>query len=164
MNNLSSINKIIKNQIHNNHVAESFFMGLSNLGLEAQNIERRFRFDIHPICEFFSIPSGDHLGKEGKLHPLNWEIVESCSVLMGFLYPESHMENVISFLQNLQKIFTERKPSKKDQPALISNEFFDMFSSDELTQRIALSQSPMIANMYRNDIASYRRPNLVTRY
>jgi len=155
VNKSSAINKIIENQIHNNHVAESFFTSLSSLGIEADKIENRFRFDIYPICEFFSIPAGWHLKPAGEKTPLNWEIIESCSILIGFIYPTDYMKNLLLFLQNLQKKFLTKSISKKDGPSSISNEFFQLFSFEEVNQRIALSVNPLVANVYKNNIVNH---------
>ncbi len=154
MNHTSPIYKIIENQIRNNSKAKGFFHSLSSIGLVPKDAEACFYFDIHPVCEFFSIPPGYHAHKEGQKHPLNWDIVETCSGLIGLLYPDTQMEHLMSFLQNLQKSFIDKHPLKKDQPTLIANEFFDMFSVEEI---IALSKNLNIvdsttANAYKHAI------------
>lgn len=154
MNATSPVYKIIENQIRNNSKAISFFNKLSQIGLVAKDAEFSFKFDIHPICEFFSIPPGYHALKEGTKHPLNWDLIETCSALIGLLYPDTHMEHLMSFFQNLQKLFILKQPLKKEQPKLIANEFFDMFSIEEV---VGLSKhlSPtdnLTANAYKHAI------------
>ena len=154
------VNKIIGNYITNNNNAEKFIDGLAELGLAPSSIETRFRFDLDPVCEFFSIPAGWSAKKGGTRNADNWALVKTCANLISYIYEEDHMENVIAFLQNLQKAFSKSSvTSSKNIMAITATEFFDMFSIDELTHHIAHSRSPLMANDYKNDIV-YRLPDL----